>query len=376
MIDVPRPAGFGRPLPGAVDLADDGGADPALAAVLAGAGSSRGGTGDGAPSDGAASDGAADLDAYGLSVLGAARVFVGIEPRALETAADGADRVAEMALLIIQAPSGASAVPAFSGIAALSAWRPAARPVPVTGRELAAEALRLGHEALVLDPGRSDRGGGWVVDGADLARLADAAGPIAAAGLAGAAGAAGPAGPGLAGPPDGHAGSGWGPAGPGGPVRTAAGLDRITPPERPWAPEAVAALRAGLAEMAGSGRPPAVWPARAVVSADAVGAPVPAPVPAAQPAADLGREGSDGVDVLVIVALERDVGPDSAARDREVTDALRAALEARWPGGAPAVPPFVLVPAGAARAVRAMLGLPARPDRGRRRSSRWLPRSR
>jgi hypothetical protein len=85
-------------------------------------------------------------------------------------AGDGRADDAEMALVILQVPSGASAVPAFTSVAALAEWRSAARPVAVTGAALAAEAVRLGHSALVIDLGQPAYA---TVDGQDLARLAE-----------------------------------------------------------------------------------------------------------------------------------------------------------------------------------------------------------
>ncbi len=108
--------------------------------------------------------------------LAGARVFVGIESRliALADPADpepGPDRgpaaagghrhsprpglrgekQSEMVLATLRLPSGATALPVFSSAAALSAWRSAARPVPVAAADACAEAARLGHLTVVVD---------------------------------------------------------------------------------------------------------------------------------------------------------------------------------------------------------------------------------
>jgi SseB protein N-terminal domain len=147
-----------RSLPGAVDPADAGAADPVLAGALGQAYARRG----------PAHDGGADEAV--AAALAAARVFVGVEPRLLSAdGATGAEKESEMALVTLRAASGATAVPAFTSVGALTAWRGGARPVPVDGAGLCAEAVRLGHVAVVLDPG-SDRA--VTVDGDALADLA------------------------------------------------------------------------------------------------------------------------------------------------------------------------------------------------------------
>ncbi len=136
-----------RDLPGPVDPSDDGTPDTRLAAAL------RGG------------DRQAALVAFGR-----ARVFVGIEPEPVAIdARTGADRETDLALVTLRAPSGASAVPAFTGVTTLTGWRAAARPVPVTGADLCAEARRLGHDAVVLDLGSSTS---VTIDGEELAAVA------------------------------------------------------------------------------------------------------------------------------------------------------------------------------------------------------------
>jgi hypothetical protein len=61
------------------------------------------------------------------------------------------DRHAELSAVMLQAPDGRTALPAFSGLDALLAWRPDARPVPCRLDELAVSALQQGAVALLVD---------------------------------------------------------------------------------------------------------------------------------------------------------------------------------------------------------------------------------
>ncbi|WP_261569195.1 SseB family protein [Frankia gtarii] len=114
---------------------DDGAADETLVRVLA-AGGPTGRV-----------DPAALTDA-----LRRARVFVAIEAMLTSTdATTGADKTSEMALATLRTPAGASALPIFSSVTTLAAWREAARPVPVTAPDAWAEAVRLGLDSVVID---------------------------------------------------------------------------------------------------------------------------------------------------------------------------------------------------------------------------------
>lgn len=62
------------------------------------------------------------------------------------------DRHAELAAVSIQAADGRRALLAFTGIDALVAWEPRARPVPATLDDLAATVVETGSTALLLDP--------------------------------------------------------------------------------------------------------------------------------------------------------------------------------------------------------------------------------
>ncbi len=61
------------------------------------------------------------------------------------------DRHAELAAVSIQASDGRRALLAFTGLDALQAWEPRARPVPATLDDLAATVLETGADALLVD---------------------------------------------------------------------------------------------------------------------------------------------------------------------------------------------------------------------------------
>ncbi|WP_163549637.1 SseB family protein [Candidatus Frankia nodulisporulans] len=123
--DLLKPAGQG----------DQGEADAELARVLAAAGDTG------------------RIDPAALTVaLREARVFVGVEAQATSVdEATGADRGSEMALITLRTASGASALPVFTSVATLAAWRPAARPVPVAGPDAFAQAAQEGLGVMVID---------------------------------------------------------------------------------------------------------------------------------------------------------------------------------------------------------------------------------
>ena len=95
-----------------------------------------------------------------------------------------AESKAEMAMMTLTL-DGQSALPVFSSLEQLQAWRPDARPIPMTGTQACQAALEQGAVAIVLDPAGAaltvsalaDLARGWVpVAGADLAvRHTDAA---------------------------------------------------------------------------------------------------------------------------------------------------------------------------------------------------------
>jgi hypothetical protein len=79
------------------------------------------------------------------------------------------DKTSDMATVLLQGADGRLALLAFTGTAALTAWNPDGRPVPVAAGLAARSALQDGAAALVVDVAGPVR---FVVEGEDLARLA------------------------------------------------------------------------------------------------------------------------------------------------------------------------------------------------------------
>ena len=84
------------------------------------------------------------------------------------------ERGADMALLSVQRPDGARALPAFADGHLVQRWRPEARPVPVPGQQACATAVDDGAVALLLDP----LGAAMAVSGEELAALAAGLVPV------------------------------------------------------------------------------------------------------------------------------------------------------------------------------------------------------
>ena len=130
----------GRELPPPSPFAgDDGAADPHLQANLA-----------------RFAAGSATL--YDVVVaLAAARVLVPVlaelEACATTDAGLAVDKEASAGVVALRTPDGRTALPVFSSVATMTAWRPGARPVPAQSVRAAASALQEGWELLVLDPG-------------------------------------------------------------------------------------------------------------------------------------------------------------------------------------------------------------------------------
>jgi hypothetical protein len=143
------------PRPDAVPADDDGGADPRLADILA---SYAAGDSD-------------DTDV--LNALSDARLIVPVTAMPVETvvAADGLARetAVEMALPVMIGTDGRRALPAFTSLAAMSAWDPAARPVPVATQRAALGAVQEDCAFLVVDPAGPVT---WVADRAQVDELA------------------------------------------------------------------------------------------------------------------------------------------------------------------------------------------------------------
>ncbi|MBA2477151.1 MAG: SseB family protein [Sporichthyaceae bacterium] len=133
---------------------DTGAADPELVAHLA------------------ALDGTAATRLPAVRALATARVFVPVTAALttdLASASPGLDKHAEMALVTITGRDGRRAVPAFTSAAALLAWHPDVRPVPVEGARAARTALDDGAAAVLVDPGQPTQ---LVVTGSELDQLA------------------------------------------------------------------------------------------------------------------------------------------------------------------------------------------------------------
>lgn len=118
---------------------DDGTADAGYLAAVA---ALRNGSGD---------------EAAVIASLATARVFIPIIAQLAEEAeGEGglvADKQADMALVMLKAADGRTAMPAFTSAQALSNWHPDARPVAVYAARAALSAVSEQAELLVLDPG-------------------------------------------------------------------------------------------------------------------------------------------------------------------------------------------------------------------------------
>lgn len=63
------------------------------------------------------------------------------------------DKEASAGIVALRTPDGRTALPAFTGVAAMTRWRPDARPVPTQVPRAALSAVSEGWEVMVLDPG-------------------------------------------------------------------------------------------------------------------------------------------------------------------------------------------------------------------------------
>lgn len=146
-------------------MADDGRADPRLAAALA------------------ASDGSPTTRAEVLAALAGARVFVPVRATSTReevSATTGLrqESSAEMQLVLLQGSRG-TALPAFPDGHEVQRWQPQARPVPLSGPQACRSALDQGASALLLDP----TGAACAVTAGELAALADGRVPVPGTGL-------------------------------------------------------------------------------------------------------------------------------------------------------------------------------------------------
>lgn len=123
-------AGRAVPDPGFGD--DDGSADAALVTALAGG-----------------------SDAAVMTSLPGARLLVPVAAVAAETAVGVTDLTVEketdMAVVLLTHPDGRTALPAFTSMAALAAFDPEVRPVPVAAERVAEAAISESADLVVLD---------------------------------------------------------------------------------------------------------------------------------------------------------------------------------------------------------------------------------
>lgn len=63
------------------------------------------------------------------------------------------DKSADLSIVSVKAPDGRATLPVFSSIAAMQAWDPDARPVPIDVRKAALAAVSEGTQLMILDPG-------------------------------------------------------------------------------------------------------------------------------------------------------------------------------------------------------------------------------
>jgi hypothetical protein len=90
-----------------------------------------------------------------------------------EVGADGLrrDKTSDIAVVTVQRPDGARALPVFSSLERLAEWDSSARPLPVEGPRAAMAAYSENAVALLVDPGRA---GSVVLFGPVLRALAEA----------------------------------------------------------------------------------------------------------------------------------------------------------------------------------------------------------
>lgn len=62
------------------------------------------------------------------------------------------DKSQELSIVTVQGPDGRTVQPAFTSVAAMAAWNPQARPIPVAAPRVALAAASEGTDLVVLDP--------------------------------------------------------------------------------------------------------------------------------------------------------------------------------------------------------------------------------
>jgi len=133
----------GRELPPSSPFAhDDGAAAPAVAAALA-----------------ALADGSGSLGGV-VGALAGTRVLVPVlaELEVADLVVHGehehtVDKEASAGIVALQTPDGRRALPVFSSVTSMAAWRADARPVPTDVARAALSAVQEGWEVIVLDAG-------------------------------------------------------------------------------------------------------------------------------------------------------------------------------------------------------------------------------
>jgi SseB protein N-terminal domain len=135
-----RRPGAARRIPDPAFAGDRGAADPALASALTAYAASPG-------------DPARHLGVF--LALQTARVLVPVVALLGDAEVDedglARDTSSDMATVLLTGRDGRQALLAFTGVESLAAWRPDARPVPVTAPDAARSARQEGASALVVD---------------------------------------------------------------------------------------------------------------------------------------------------------------------------------------------------------------------------------
>ena len=62
------------------------------------------------------------------------------------------DKTQELSIVTVAGPDGRAVLPAFSSVAAMTAWNPRARPIPIEASRIALAAESEGTQLIVLDP--------------------------------------------------------------------------------------------------------------------------------------------------------------------------------------------------------------------------------
>jgi hypothetical protein len=87
-----------------------------------------------------------------VAELAGSRVFAPVVAELGERDAHGGDKSADMALALLTQSDGRRGLPLFTDLAALTTWRPDARPVPVPAEQAALSGVQEECDVLVLDP--------------------------------------------------------------------------------------------------------------------------------------------------------------------------------------------------------------------------------